>query len=537
MVVIKEAAPALRQLYGVNFTDEVENFSEIIGYSVEWDGEEFRVEFNPDRPDLFSFNLLKRAISVYHRQEGWHTIRIQKGERDYSIEDGVRKLRPFMIGFHCTGKKIGAHFKELIDYQEKLHLTVGKDRSKISIGLHDGSSLEYPLSFRSRNSREVSFTTYDGTVTGTAEEVLKKHPKGVEYSRLLPPGKLVPIIEDSKHRVLSMPPVVNGNFTTVSEDTRSFFVDITGTDLKAMKESFFLISYYFQALGYTITEANLDDIRENLSFDGRRISVSMDEVNRFLGQPLEAGDCASYLAGMGYEASDNGKEIKVKVPGNRVDVMGPADIIEDIAKAFGYGNLYVRMPSLDIVGAENPANRMNSSVRNIMTGLGYQEIMTYVVSTRDHYRNAEYRGGIHIRNPKSLDFSVVRDRLYLGALDFLRLNKRRNLPQTVFEVGEVIRDTEEITNLCAVKINSRSTFSDMKQVLDSLMVRLSLEDYGIVETPRENFIPGRVGTIVARGREIGYLGEIHPETLEQYELKNPVALLEVNLSAVSKLLR
>ncbi len=536
MVVIKEAIPELRKLYGESFISEVETFSEVIGYSTEKDDSEFRVEFNPDRPDLFSFNLLKNSMDVYYGNKQWKPISIKKGGSSFLVDDNVKSLRRFAIGFQCTGPRIGSHFRELIDYQEKIHLSIGKDRTKVSIGIHDQKNLRFPVTYSARKSDEVKFTTYDGTITGTAKEIIKTHPKGLEYGHLIPSNTLVPIIEDADHRVLSMPPVINGDVTTVTENTEIFFIDMTGTDLKALKEAFFLLSYYFYGLGYEITAANLDDIAKELKSDGRTITISLKEIEKILGQHLSAKECTTLLQHMGYQADIFNTDIKVKIPGNRGDVMGPVDVIEDVAKAHGYGNLILNKPNLDIIGLEAVGNQMAANIRTIMLGLGYQEVMTYVVSSQDHYANARYGGGVHIRNPKSLDFSMVRDRLYLGILDLLRLNKRRNLPQLLFEIGEVISDTKQSTNLCVARINSKSAFSDIKQVLDALMTRLSFENYVINSADHENFIPGRTGEIVVQGKTIGYLGEIHPDTLEQYELKNPVAIMELNLSTVSRLL-
>lgn len=537
MVVIKEAIPALRKLYGDNFIRDVEEYSEIIGYSIEADDGELRVEFNPDRPDLFSFSLLRMSMDIFNSRKKWKPLLMGKSTDDFTIDKSVRAIRPYAVGFHCTGNRIGDHFRELIDYQEKLHLSIGRDRVKVSIGIHDKKNLRFPVLYSARKSNEVKFTTYDAIVTGTAEEILKAHPKGQEYAHLIPSDTMVPVIVDSDNKVLSLPPVVNGNASTVSEDTSSFFIDITGTDIRAVRDAFFLLLYYFKTLKYEITAANIKDIGDLLILDGRNVSVPHEEVEKILGQPIGSKDCVTLLGKMGYAAEERNGIINAKVPGNRIDVMGPVDIIEDIAKAYGYGNLALRMPNLEIIGAEAKGNQMTSNIRNIMAGLGYQEIMTFVVSKQDHYQNARYAGGLDIRNPKSLDFSVVRDRLYLGALDFLKLNKRRNLPQLVFEVGEIIMETVQLTHLCAARINSKSTFSDMKQVLDAILTRLSIEKYEINPANQDNFISGRTGSIVANGMEIGFLGEIHPLTLDQYELKNPVAILELNLTSVSTLFR
>ena len=254
MVVIKETASNLTDTYGDNFIPRVQKFSTVIGYSVELEDGELKVEFNPDRPDLFSFVSLKAAIETYDGRKSWTPLKFSDKEIGFKIEPAVRDLRPFALAFHCQGPVIGRNFRDLIDFQERIHQSIGKNRSKVSIGIHDLKNVKVPIIYKAVNVEDVKFTTYDNLVSGTALDILNKHPKGIEYRDLIRAKTRVPIIEDANHSVLSMPPVVNGNISTVSENTSDFFIDITGTDPKTLRDAFYLLAYFFLPKPFTLSK-------------------------------------------------------------------------------------------------------------------------------------------------------------------------------------------------------------------------------------------------------------------------------------------
>lgn len=536
MVVIKDTRQNLNATYGDKFLPGILEFSSVVGYTVEEENDEVKVEFNPDRPDLFSFTSLWHAIQVYRGTKTWQPLDFSSKTIDFIIDESARKLRPFTVGLQCDGPCIGAYFRDLIDFQERIHLSVGKDRSKVSIGIHDTSRIVSPVHYRAYSSDAVRFTTYDGTVTGSARKILSQHPKGVEYAHLIPSDEEVPIIEDSKNQVMSLPPVINGNVTAVTPGSSKFFIDLTGNDLKAVRDAFYLLAYFFWNLGYSLSASNLDDFGNSTEYDGRLISIDENSVTALIGVKIPEKKAVDLLSKMGYSATVEKEKLLVSVPGNRIDVMGPADVIEDLAKAYGYQNIIATKPALNLVGSEDIMKPFQGIVRGILTGLGYQETMSYVVTTRRFYEKSTYHGGVSVRNPKSLDFSIVRDRLSFGVLDFLRINKRRNLPQSIFEVGEVVIDSKQFTHLCAARVGSRSGYSDMKQVLDAFLIRLGMEACRIEPQSHELLIDGRSGIISVNGTEVGYIGEVDPITLELFELRNPVSIMEVDLTTLHSVL-
>ena len=540
MVVIRAEEKFIIETFGNDLIGRIWDFSGIIGYTLERDGSEIKVEFNPDRPDLFSFTTLQSAISCYYDGKRIGPINYINGKVVFSVSDEAIKLRPFVTSFEAVGTAIGNRFRDLIDFQERVHQSIGKNRTKVSIGLHDMKRVVPPLRYVSLDSEKLRFTPYDSSAEMSVHEILSQHPKGIEYSKLLTDTRHVPVIMDSKDRVLSMPPVINGDVSRVSEDTGHFFVDITGTDSRSVAQASQLLQYFLQNSGFSILVTKQDggmDFRSIAKMDGRSIEINVPKAARILGvEKIREEEISNALLKMGYikcESSGQKASIDVTVPGNRTDVMGEMDIIEDLAKAIGYDNVAPVVPVLDVIGTSRPDTVLRDRIREISIGLGHQEVMTFVVTSSSFYDGVHREDGIVVHNPKSLDFSIVRDRLRLNILEFFRINKRRSLPQKVFEIGDVIVNGIQKTSLCFAMISPRSGFSDIKQPLEALLQRFGQSIETILPADSEEFIQGRSGTIVINGKKAGIIGEINPASLLKFDLANPVSVFEIDISALT----
>ncbi|MFG1545774.1 MAG: phenylalanine--tRNA ligase subunit beta [Thermoplasmataceae archaeon] len=538
MVVIRAEEKFITETFGNDFIGRIWDFSGIIGYTPERDGNEIKVEFNPDRPDLFSFTTLESAISCYYDGKKTGPIKYRNGKIVFSVSDEAVQMRPFVTSFEAVGTAIRNRFRDLIDFQERVHQSIGKNRTKVSIGIHDMRKVVAPLRYVSMDSEKLRFTPYDGSAEMSAMEILSQHPKGIEYSKLLPDTRHVPVIMDSRDRVLSMPPVINGDVSRVSEDTGHFFVDITGTDTRSVAQASLLLQYFFQNSGFSIVitkQYGGMDFRSIAGMDGRSIEINVPKAAKILGvESIREEEISDALLKMGYikcDPSGHNSGLDVTVPGNRIDVMGEMDIIEDIAKAVGYDSIVPVVPVLDVIGSSRPDTVLRDRIREISIGLGYQEVMTFVVTSSAFYEGVHREDGIAVQNPKSLDFSVVRDRLRLNILEFFRINKRRSLPQKVFEIGDVIVNGVQKTSLCFAMISSRSGFSDIKQPLEALLQRFGQTIETILPVNTEEFIKGRSGTIVINGKKAGVIGEIDPASLLKFDLANPVSVFEIDTTA------
>ncbi|NPA48043.1 MAG: phenylalanine--tRNA ligase subunit beta, partial [Thermococci archaeon] len=120
-------------------------------------------------------------------------------------------------------------------------------------------------------------------------------------------------------------------------------------------------------------------------------------------------------------------------------------------------------------------------------------------------------------------------------LDFLSQNTHEEYPQRLFEVGKATlidesRETKTVgeSKLAVVLAQPRVTFTDAKEILESVMRHLGFE-YELEEVEHPSFIPGRVGKILVNGEAVGVIGEVHPEVLEKWGIEMPVACFELFL--------
>ncbi len=532
MVTIRLARKSLTDRYGADSVDMIKKYADIIGYSVE-DGEDFSVELNPDRLDLASFPTLISSIrDFYDRKESKDKITFSN-EKIITLENDAVKIRPYLVTFTAKGNKIGNNLEILIQYQEKLHETIGKGRTRSSIGIHDLDNVTPPFSFKCEKTDFV-FETYDG-FKGTIGEILAEHPKGKEYSSLINAFGTAPLITDSSNRVLSMPPIINGAASKLVESTRNFFIDVEGLDLRVVSGTAYLMANVFSAMGYEIVfyDEATDWFPEFTKYNDRVVSLNQESVKTYTD--IEPKNVPAYLLKMGYKIrSLGGKQFDVLVPGFRVDVMGEADLIEDIAKAAGYDSVKEKPLQLGTLGRGDPLRELSSDIKSICAYMGFQETMNFFVTSPNLYNKKRNESGLHIINPKSEESSIVRSSLYPSILWTFHLNKRRPTPQKVFEIGSVLVKGKQNLRLCLAEYGSKASFNECRKTLDALCSRTLGELPFIKATGNSDIIHGRGGKIEIGEKEIGIMGEIYPETLIEFDLNLPVTIIEIDLEKFIK---
>ena len=144
------------------------------------------------------------------------------------------EIRPSISGGIVRGVTLDdISIRCIMELQEKLHVTLGRKR-KVSIGIHDLSKLEGPFNYDTCSPHEPAFVLAKDYEM-TPQEILEEHPKGIEYAHLLSEFNRYPIIKDSNDEIASMPPIINGALTTITEDTTDILIDVTGLDDNAVE--------------------------------------------------------------------------------------------------------------------------------------------------------------------------------------------------------------------------------------------------------------------------------------------------------------
>jgi len=495
------------------------------------EGNEMAIEFFPDRPDLLSVEGVARALrSFLNIDSGMCRYDIAAPKVTLKVDRSVKSVRPFIgaaiiRSIHMSEKLLVS----MMELQEKLHLSVGKERTKMAIGLHNIDAVTPPFLYKSVKPKEQSFIPLNETSEMTLDEILQRHDKGITYAHILEGHDSYPIILDLHDNVLSFPPIINGELTAVDLFTENLFVDVTGTEANAVTTALTIITTALAERGGLVEAVNIDDKPPRVmpDFSPREMKLNIDYASRLLGMDI-SNDAVNAVKKMGYSARIKNGLMVLEIPPWRSDILHPVDLVEDIAIGFGYGQLAHRLPNSMTIGQQMSWQPLHE----IMIGLGFNEVVTLSLSSQDDQferMGLPITDTVRIANPLTSKHTIVRVSLIPSLLDILSKNRHNELPQMIYEIGDVVwmdkGQPYNITMLAGVKIDSRTGFTECKSLVEAVL-RNTGTDAEIAEQQHPSFTKGRCASVMNL-EKIGYFGEIHPSVIFQYNLDYPVIAFEI----------
>lgn len=524
------------------------------------EGDRITFEWFPNRTDLLVLEGTGRAARAFLGvKTGLSTYAVAKPRTELRVDPSVAAVRPFAALCIVRGVPFDADYvKAVIDAQEKLTHSPGRRRRKIAIGIHDASGFSGPFTYTTVGPHDKPFLPLGGTKTATPADIIAQHPKGQEFGHLIPGAgasgaaslRRFPVFLDSKGEVLSMPPVINAQRTAVTERTRDVLVDVTGTDLPSVKATIALLATAFAERGGAIEGVTVHDasgtwVAPDLKPSERILHT--DDITQILGGTWSGEDAAQCLRRMGHDATAFDNKVQVKSPAWRFDLLHAVDLIEDVAIGKGFASFAGKLPKQATFGSALPAHNLQSRVRGLMVGHGWHEAKTLTLSDdkAQWTKWGEPIGqAVRVLNPALEDQALLRVKLVPSLLGVLAANRHRSLPQRLFEAGTVVhKQTPSSTSpagthepwrnrlhLAGVELAAKAGFSDIKGIVLALLRDAHL-DATVEPANRPGLIPGRQGRVVHNGKDVGWFGELHPDTILAFGLTAPATCFEVDLDA------
>jgi len=509
---------------------------------------ELSVEITSDRPDMLSTEGLARALKGFLEIElGFPSYKIKETNIVVKVDETVFSVRPYIACAIIRGIEMSDPLiRQIMQLQEKLHTTHCRNRRKGSIGIHDLDNVEPPFTYYAEDPDKIKFIPLGETKEMTGREILQKHPKGVEYGKIIEKYDKYPLLVDRNNQVLSLPPIINGIVTQVTEKTKNLFIDVTGTDWRIVTTTLNIVASNIAERTGSIESVKIiypDKEIKTPDFKPTEMTIEVSYANKILGLNLSPNQMIKCLQKARLEAKLlNSEEIRVKIPPYRVDFLHPIDLVEDIAVGYGYNKLEPELPPTITVGKELTETKIIRKIRDLMVGLGFQEIFYYVMSSEDvQVRKMRLKNVnlVKIANPVSKEFSVMRHSLLPGLLNILSKNAHVELPHRIFEIGDVIvldklseTKTRNNTNLAALISDYSVGYEDIQAVLYAILRNLKIR-FKIERTSHPSFIEGRTAKILVNNKEMGIVGEVHPEVLENFKIENPVAAFEISVQELT----
>ncbi|MFQ6128575.1 MAG: phenylalanine--tRNA ligase subunit beta [Thermoplasmata archaeon] len=515
--------------------DELLKRIPMLGASLEGiEGNEISVEFFPNRPDLFSVEGVARALRGFlGLEKGLVNYPTEDSGIDFRVDESVKDVRPYVVGAVVRNVEMSDYLvRSLMDMQEKLHLTVGRKRRKVSVGVHDLDAVVPPFIYKALPPEEKSFIPLQGTRKMTMSEILREHPKGIDYAFILEGKDKYPLIVDKNDDVLSFPPIINGILTAVTEETRNLFIDVTGLDYEAIHTVLVIVATSLAERGGKIQTVNLqtqEGAKLTPDLTPKKRVLNRIYANKLIGINLSSVEMIDCLERMRLGCDASGDDIEVQIPAYRNDILHPADLVEDVAIAYGYERIEPQLPREITMGRLIGFNEACNSLRDLMIGYGYTEASTLSLVGADSQE--EGIGYVRIKNPITMEQSTIRTSLLPSLMALLRANRHHELPQRFFEVGDVVIDTKNRRKLAGVSIHAKAGFTEIKSLVQSILRDLGEE---MQIQPRKDglFIRGRAASVIKDEKEIGRFGEISPGVIASYELGYPVVGFELDLPSL-----
>jgi len=518
-----------------------------------------KIELNDtNRPDLWTTAGLARQLRIYRtRNIPSYPFFASKGKSIDAayrvvVEKSVREVRPWIACFVAKGKPISdALLKDMIQTQEKLAWNYGRKRKGVSIGIYRTGLIEWPVRYFGVEPDSVSFVPLQETRSMTLSQILKEHPKGVEYGSILEGKTIHPLLTDSKGSVLSYPPIINSaDIGAVQVDDSEVFIEVTGTDYPSVALSASIMACDFYDIGFEIANVRVDyeydsPFGSSVIFPyyfQNKITLSLIEANRLLGDSIDLKKAQDALARMGLGAyCSDGLTLHVTPPEYRNDFLHPVDVAEDIMIGLGIENFAPERPSDFTIGRLTPIEVFSRKAKDIMIGLGYQEmIYNYLGSGIDYAEKMQIPVGqlVKIANPMTENYEYVRNSPIPGLLQTESVSAKASYPHRTFEVGKVaIKDPEENYGVVTRQhigfliSHAQADYNEIASHVATLMYFLG-KNYTVRESADPRFVPGRQVEVFLEKESVGVFGEIHPAVLEAFDVMMPCAAAELDLDSL-----
>ncbi|KAL2848634.1 hypothetical protein BJX68DRAFT_238344 [Aspergillus pseudodeflectus] len=543
---------------------------------------QLKIEIPANRYDLLCFEGISLMLNIFLGRKPLPNYRLVEpagGElQKIIVKEDTMKIRPLVSGAilrNVTFDK--ARYESFIALQDKLHQNLARQRTLVSIGTHDLDTLQGPFTYEALPPKDIRFTPLNQTQEMNGEELVAFYDKDKnlgKYLHIIRDSPVYPVIYDSKRTVCSLPPIINGDHSKITLNTKNIFIEITALDkTKVEIVNKIMVTMFSQYTSEPFTIEPIQIISEHNNetritpdIAPRTTQAEVSYLNQCCGLELSQQEICDLLKKMAYKATPSASPdlVDVHIPPTRADILHQADIMEDVAIAYGFNNLPRSFPSKSgTVAQPLPINKLSDIVRIEAAMAGWSEVLPLILCSHDENfgwlnRKDDGNTAVKLANPKTQEFQVVRTSLLPGLLKTIRENKHHTVPMKIFEVSDVAfkdlsleRKSRNERHFAAAWYGKTSGFEVVHGLLDRVMSMLKsafltgeegLENpqvndshYWIEELDDPTYFPGHAASVHVRigGKDviIGSFGILHPTVLENYEMKYPVSTLEINIEA------
>ncbi|KAI8909216.1 hypothetical protein EDD86DRAFT_270446 [Gorgonomyces haynaldii] len=515
----------------------------------------YKIDIPANRYDMLCVEGISRALKTYLELGQPPIYKTTLPVLEMIVEPETSLVRPFVVCAVLRNVQFNEqNYNSFIDLQEKLHNNLCRKRTLVAIGTHDLDTLKPPFRYRALEPKSIQFVPLNQTKSMNAEELMTFYESDRKLSKFLDiirSKPVYPVIYDSNQNVLSLPPIINSDHSKIKLTTKNVFIECTATDKhKAQTVLQTMVTMFSQYCKeqFTVEQVKItypDSQTVTPTLEDRQMNARTEYINTAVGIQETPESLVRLLQKMSLKASlTPEKDLLVKIPPTRSDILHECDIMEDCAIAYNFNKIIETVPKAYTIAVPLPINKLGDSMRKEIALAGYTEVLAFTLCSKDEnfafLNKKDNKEAVVLANPKTIEYQVVRTSLMPGILKTVSSNKAMPLPLKVFEVSDIVLRDESLErrarnqrNVCCLYSNKTAGFEHIHGLVDRLMMMLSVPrgENGYVIKPSEDdlFFPGRRADLIYKGNKVGHFGIVHPLVLEKFDISVPCSALEFNL--------
>eukprot|EP01065_Artemidia_motanka_P049087 TRINITY_DN8054_c4_g1_i1.p2 TRINITY_DN8054_c4_g1~~TRINITY_DN8054_c4_g1_i1.p2 ORF type:complete len:662 (+),score=215.77 TRINITY_DN8054_c4_g1_i1:101-2086(+) len=561
----------------------------------------YKVEVPANRYDLLCVEGLAQTLRTFGWQKPGESLKRspriefkvkprQQGPLRMVVKPSILPIRRYVVCAVLRDVTFDQdRYDSFISLQEKLHHNIARKRTLVSVGTHDLDkvSQDGPFVYEALPRSDIDFLPLAygerGNLRGKEIEKYYEGDKHIgQYVPIIGHLDSFPVVRDSSGRIMSLPPIINSEFSKIELTTKNVFIEATATDhTKAMIAVNMICTAFSEYCKdqYTVEPVEVEypepdkwvaDGKSKIElcprFEPRCKTVEVDYINGLVGIKLSGAEVAEKLDRMNLDAApvEDGAKVLVKIPPSRPDILSDCDVMEDVAISYGYDRILADAvaPKTISIGKQQPLEKITNLIRSELAYSGYTEILTFSLCAADeafaYCRRPDNGIAVRIENPQTKEFQICRPSLLPGTLKTLSFSKSLPAPFRLFEVTDVVlkdgshrlgcRNERRVVAVYAPHPSAGgSGFEEIHGLFEQMMQKLGVDKVGEAKS-REGFnrpeyrieegsddgcfYPGRQVDCFVNQKRVGSFGVLHPAVLKSFEIGLPCSYMEFSLEAV-----
>jgi phenylalanyl-tRNA synthetase beta chain len=462
---------------------------------------QLKIEIPANRYDMLCFEGIAMNLKVFLEQQTlpkWSVTAPKDGQMQVlEIKKETEQIRPLCSGVILRGIEFTQErYDSFIALQDKLHANLARNRTLVSIGTHDLDTIKGPFTYEALPPEQIEFVPLNQTKKMNGKELMEFYEKDKHLGRFLHiirDSPVYPVIYDANRTVLSLPPIINGDHSKITLNTKNVLIEITALDKTKVEIVNHMLVAMFAGYAESIEALDIKSLHNNESRQApdltpREWQVEVNYLNQVTGLSLSPPEISKLLSKMGHDVKPSTSDaniLDVSVPITRADILHQADIMEDYAIAYGFNKLPRVYPNKTAaVSAPLPINKLADIVRIETAASGWTEVMPLILCSHEENftylnRTDDGKTAIKLANPKTAEYQLVRTSLLPGLLKTIQSNKHHSVPMKVFEVSDVgfvdlsqERKSRNERHFGAAIMGKTSGFEQVHGLLDRVMLML-----------------------------------------------------------------